>query len=548
MDAGLVSSEQLVSFCHTLATAGEEIWGLNAFSKIAPLDELLDQARASDERRAHRKHFSLLDGIPLSVKSNIAVASEPLTAGSRILGEGRQDSPPCGYDSDVVAILTRVNGSILIGKTTMDEFGMGSLGTNVILSREGSTSCHTRNPLRFLQRLDLGPHPISSLNHDAVVAKMIQMPTDDILRAHAAAYREDFETHSAGGSSCGSAASVAHGSSLLSLGTDTGGSVRLPAAFCSIVGLKPSYGVLSRHGIVSYASSFDTVGILAPTIDCASIALDKLVQRGSTRNRDSTASFHDESLPALDIHNRSHDLSDVKVGIPSAMSVQECPVSIKAAWSRAAQWLAENGATVESVSKNAISPSLVQQSLAAYYVLVSAEASSNLSRYDGFKYGVQSDNGNSLLCDEIDLTLLEHQFSSTRIQGFGVDVARRVLCGTSVLSSDRFHSHYELAARLRASLAKELTSALATNVDVLLFPTALSLPWSIEADSVDITQMFANDVMTVSPSLAGLPSVSVPVAISENDTFTPGIQVVGPRLREDSIIRVGRVLASLTSN
>jgi aspartyl-tRNA(Asn)/glutamyl-tRNA(Gln) amidotransferase subunit A len=551
IDLGLVTSEQLAAFCHSLASAGEEIWRLNAFATIVALDDVLREARAADQRRHLGERLSLLDGIPISVKANIAVASEPLTAGSRILGCGRPGTPACGFDSDTMRILLRDCGAVLVGTTSMDEFGMGSLGTNVVSrSRDAeSTNTFTRNPLKYLERLQLLPPTgvsATTLDDDAV-AQMIQMPTDKIHEAHALAFEEDAEIFSAGGSSCGSAASVAHGSSLLSLGTDTGGSVRLPAAWCGVVGLKPSYGLLSRHGVVSYASSFDTVGILAPSIDCAAIALEKVAQRrgGKTRlSLDSTASFYTESMGPLDTEHGSLDLSDIKVGIPAALSVRECPPYIQHAWSRAAQFLAKHGASIEIVSADDISPNLVQQALAAYYVLVSAEASSNLSRYDGFRYGVSADDPAENM-EETDLTQLERQFNAARVAGFGVDVARRILCGSSVLSSDRFHTHYELAAKVRACLAKEFYATLAEKVDVLLFPTSLSLPWSLgEGKDMDMTQMFANDVMTVSASLAGLPSVSVPVPGEHGSIFQPGLQVVGSRLREDLILRVGRVLGS----
>lgn len=549
LDAGLVSSEQLAAYCHSLAVAGEQVWGLNAFASLVAREELLDQARASDDKRKHGEAASIFEGLPISFKGNFAVATEPLTAGSRILGAGQKDTPPCGYDADTVRVLLRDSGALFIGTTNMDEFGMGSLGTNVVSSN--NQNAYTINPMQYLHRLDMCASSSSSMSmsEDESVADTIRTPADAILEAHSKAFDAQEEVFSAGGSSCGSAASVAHGSSLLSLGTDTGGSVRLPAAWCGVVGLKPSYGLLSRHGIVSYASSFDTVGILAPSVECAAIALDKLAQRGDISSRDSTSSFYEDSnyvsvhLETQSLAEKSNMLQGIKVGIPSSFSVEECPPEIKEAWSRGAERLQNHGASIEIISTDQVSTELVQKALAAYYVLVSAEASSNLSRYDGFRYGVGLDEETAARLGDLDsdLTPLERQYSATRMQGFGTEVARRILCGTSVLSSDKFHTQYEAAAKLRATLSQQLRSAL-EQVDLLLIPTALSAPCSLDRDRLDSTEMFANDVMTVPASLAGLPSVSIPVSLAGGGKHMAGLQVMGPRLREDMILRAGQIL------
>jgi aspartyl-tRNA(Asn)/glutamyl-tRNA(Gln) amidotransferase subunit A len=546
LDTGLVTSEQLAAYCHSLAVAGEQVWGLNAFASLVAREELLDQARASDDKRKYGEAASIFEGLPISVKANLAVATEPLTAGSRILGAGQKDTPPCGYDADTVRVLLRDSGALLVGTTNMDEFGMGSLGTNVVSSN--SQNAYTINPVQYLRRLDMRVSSSSSMSEDESVAEIIRTPADAILEAHSKAFDAQEELFSAGGSSCGSAASVAHGSSLLSLGTDTGGSVRLPAAWCGVVGLKPSYGLLSRHGVVSYASSFDTVGILAPSVECAAIALDKLAQRSGI-SRDSTSSFYEDSnyasvhLDTQSLTEKSNMLQGIKVGIPSSFSVEECPPEIKEAWSRGAERLQKHGASIETISTDQISTELVQKALAAYYVLVSAEASSNLSRYDGFRYGVGLDLETAARLGDLDsdLTPLERQYSATRMQGFGTEVTRRILCGTSVLSSDKFHTQYEAAAKLRAVLSQQLRSAL-ENVDLLLIPTALSPPCSLDRDRLDSTEMFANDVMTVPASLAGLPSVSIPVSLTGDGKHMAGLQLMGARLREDMILRAGQIL------
>jgi aspartyl-tRNA(Asn)/glutamyl-tRNA(Gln) amidotransferase subunit A len=541
LEKALISSEQLASFCHALAVAGEDVWGLAAYSHMSARDCLLDQAKESDLRRKHGKALSILDGIPISVKENIAVREAPLTAGSRILGRGKVETTPCGYDADVVNILLRECGALLVGTTSMDEFGMGSLGINSLKP--------TKSPLPYMHNLYSIDNDMASADDDIQIAKIIQLSPDEILEKHAQAFSDDDPIYSAGGSSCGSAASVAHGSALLSLGTDTGGSIRLPAAWCGIVGVKPSYGVLSRHGVVSYASSFDTVGLLAPSVDCASIALDLLGEKEGTSSRDSTSSplrfALEEVTSDAEATTNENPLSGMRIGIPSSFSVDECPSEINEAWLRAADYLSQHGAEIEEISTDDISVDFVKLSLAAYYILVSAEASSNLSRYDGFRYGPSSGEGALSMSNlDSDLTPLEKQYSATRMEGFGTEVSRRILCGASVLSSDRFHSHYEAAAKLRAALASQMHSVLENKVDLLLYPTVLSPPCRIDEGNIDSTEMFANDVMTVPASLAGLPSVSVPVPLEGGKPFLVGLQLVGSRHGEGKCLKAAKVLES----
>ena len=542
--SGLVTSEQLCAFCHALAIAGEEQWQLNAFTRLIPIQVLLDNARASDERRRQNNgNMSPLEGLPVSIKANIAVSNQPLTAASGVLS----DETPCGYDADAVSKLVK-SGAIILGITNMDEFGMGSLGTHAAPSKASGETV-TRNPSQYIRHLN----EILSLgdSNDSSMAKLIQMSSDHIMDVHADAFSSVRENtiHSAGGSSCGSAASVAHGSSVASLGTDTGGSVRLPSAWCGVVGLKPSYGLISRHGVVSYASSLDTVGILAPTVDCASTVLDCLAQRESVHgSRDSTASFYDASVSLSSLENKgkqSELLSGIKIGIPSAFSVADCPFAIRDAWNSGAHCLRDHGASIELISTELLSPELIRKSLAAYYVLASAEASSNLSRYDGIRYGPSASIDNENYQADSDMTPLEVLYSTTRSQGFGSEVVRRILSGTSVLSSDRFHTHYEAAAKLRAALTQQFHEVL-TKVDVLLLPTVLSSSCNLD-EMPDSTEMFANDVMTVPISLAGLPAVSVPVPLTSGEKnhgadASVGLQIVGSRLNEKTILEVARVI------
>jgi len=536
IESRTISSVDLASFCHSWATAGEEIWGLNAFESIISRGEILDHAKASDDRRRLNESLSPFDGIPICVKANIAVASQRLTAGSKILGLGHTDTPPCGYDADVVRRLVTDSGSIIVGITTMDEFGMGSLGWT---SYGGASRRPTRNPLPYLERLARVMGGNYTMTDDMFV-RTLKLPPDAILELHQQVMdmEESESIYSAGGSSCGSAASVAHGSCVLALGTDTGGSVRLPSAWCGLVGLKPSYGLFSRHGVVSYASSFDTVGVLARSVQCARTAYEVLAQRG-TSSRDSTFSRIEETHIDYSNFPDDQDLTGIRIGIPAAFSVEEMPDAMKKVWSKAAAVLHEQGAEVKEISTEKISTSLVQNALAAYYVLVSAEASSNLSRYDGFRYGVSSESSTS----GHGLTQLEQQYSATRTKGLGTEVSRRILCGTSVLSSDRFHTHYEAAAKLRTILAKQMHSSVSDDVDALLVPTALSFPPRMDdIHAMDSTQMFANDVMTIPASLAGLPVLTIPQDIPDESIFKAGMSLIGARLNENTLMRIGFVL------
>ena len=599
LDSGLVTASQLAEFCHSMAVAGEEVWKLNAYNHLVSLEDITQKAKDSDTRRKNGEPLSIFDGIPVSIKSNIAEESLPLTAGSAILGYGHTDTPeaplpPCNYDADTVRILLREKGGIVMGLTSMDEFGMGSLGTNVPVGKSGENPKYAKNPLPLLRHLRLddnkvqqsitiaeGRTGIASYQEDEQLASIIQLSSETIADKHREAmesYTRELETndndsshfYSAGGSSSGSAVSVAHGSSLLSLGTDTGGSVRLPAAWCGLVGLKPSYGLLSRHGVVSYASSFDTVGVLANSVDCAASALDVLAQRNTSFSRDSTFScYHDDetedTLSELSIaqsisvendgetgnDNQQLPLSGIKVGIPASFSVKECPDEIRECWSQAANALRLQGAEIVEISTDSISPSLIQTALSAYYVLVSAEASSNLSRYDGFRYGVAADlNNGAVSIKDDDMTPLERQFSASRTKGFGPEVTKRILAGASVLSSDKFHSHYEAAAKLRSALAEQMSSVLQNQVDVLLIPTVLSSPPELNGDdgsdkstsTGNNTAMFANDVMTVPASLAGLPAISVPLPLTGEETFLGGMQLISSRLKESVLLKSASAL------
>lgn len=562
LSAGILSSEDVCAYCYAVAVAGEEEWKLHAFERLASKDIIVEHARQADARRRRAASLSVLDGIPVSIKANLAVASLPLTAGSRILGTASKSVSSvaaAGYDAAVTESLLTHCGAVLIGSTSLDEFGMGSLGMNVV----GGA---TRNPLPLMKQRN------SSCWDDELLVELIRLPSDAIHELHSAALAavvSDGPYYSAGGSSCGGAVSVAHGSSMISLGSDTGGSIRLPASWCGIAGLKPTYGLLSRHGLVSYASSLDTVGILAPTVECAATTLNCILfaqQQNQSTIRDSTQIISTEAYLST-IQELTSDLgtasptakgepqqllSGIKVGIPAAFSVSECPISVTDAWCQGAEWLERHGAVLEHVSVDRISPDILQKSLAAYYVLVSAEASSNLSRYDGLRYGEAVDPASIDWNGASQFSILEKQYAITRTRGFGPEVIRRVLCGTSVLSSNRFHTHYESAAKLRAILTNQLHQTLFSKsnsddcdgaCDLLLIPTTVFPPHKTDA-VIDQTEMLANDVMTVPISLSGLPAISVPVGAwhADHNPFQVGLQLVAARHGEADLLRTAVVL------
>ena len=546
-----LSCDQLARFCFSTAVAGEDIWRLRAFSRLSSWESIEKAAQASDERRRNGRPKSQLDGIPVSIKANLAVADQALTSGSKILGEALRTKNAVGYNAEVVHHLIEDCGAVCIGITSMDEFGMGSLGTNSNIKGQPPT----KNPLAFLPSTS-GTKGTSNLDS---LMDILQQSTSEIAAVHKLSL-SDQHCYAAGGSSCGSAASVAHGSSLIALASDTGGSIRLPAAWCNVVGMKTSYGRISRNGLVAYASSLDTVGFLTRTVDCASLVMDQLGDMEQKQQpHDSTSCYYSSRLASektkgKDTNSSDQPLKGVKIGIPAAFVVGECPNPIKEAWSQGAAALQEAGASVVPIEKDVLSPEIIQQSLAAYYVIASAEASSNLARYDGFRYGIHETHILALSSSNDESSMLQRQYAATRTEGFGQEVIRRLLCGTAVLSSDKFHTHYEAAAKLRALVTQRLHDALTSSVDFLLMPTVVSPPPRLPAapdedlSTVDSTAMFANDIMTVPISLAGLAAVSVPFSTpcsssgkAEVETVI-GLQLVGHRLQEEKILSVAKCL------
>ncbi|HVC57613.1 MAG TPA: Asp-tRNA(Asn)/Glu-tRNA(Gln) amidotransferase subunit GatA [Stellaceae bacterium] len=437
---------------------------LNAFITETP-EQALAMAASADARIA-AGGARPLDGIPIAVKDLFCTKDILTTAASHIL-DGF--TPP--YESTVTDKLWQA-GAVLLGKTNLDEFAMGSSTTT---SHYGATE----NPWRK-----------SGDNRPLVP----------------------------GGSSGGSAAAVAARAALAATGTDTGGSIRQPASFCGIVGLKPTYGRCSRWGVVAYASSLDHPGPMARTVRDAAILLGAMAGHDP---KDSTSA----PLPVPDYEAAlSGDIRGLRIGIPREYHAPGMPGEIEALWQQGAEWLRDAGA--EPVE---ISLPMTKYALSTYYIIAPAEASSNLARYDGVRFGLRVP-GDSLA----------DMYELTRAAGFGAEVKRRVLIGTYVLSAGYYDAYYLKAQKVRSLIARDFAAAF-ERVDCLLTPTAPSAAFAIGDHSDDPIAMYLNDVFTIPANLAGLPALSVPAGLSA-DGLPLGLQVIGRAFDEATVLRVGEAI------
>jgi aspartyl-tRNA(Asn)/glutamyl-tRNA(Gln) amidotransferase subunit A len=445
--------------------AVEQAAPLNAFITATP-ERALDMAAAADARLQKGEGLAL-DGIPLAIKDLFCTKGVLTTAGSHIL-DGF--APP--YESTVTAKLWAA-GAVMLGKTNMDEFAMGSSNTT-------SYYGPVENPWRRVgDNRPLVP----------------------------------------GGSSGGSAAAVAARAALGATGTDTGGSIRQPASFCGIVGLKPTYGRCSRWGVVAFASSLDHPGPMTRTVRDAAIMLGAMAGHDP---KDSTSA----PVPVPDYEAAlTGDIRGLKVGIPREYRIDGMPAEIETLWQSGIAWLKEAGA--EPVE---ISLPMTRYALPAYYVIAPAEASSNLARYDGVKFGLRVD-GDSL----------DDMYEKTRAAGFGAEVRRRVLIGTYVLSAGYYDAYYLKAQRVRTLIARDFDAAF-ERCDCILTPTAPSAAFAIGEKADDPVAMYLNDVFTVPADLAGLPAISVPAGLS--DGLPLGLQIIGRAFDEEMVLRAGQVLES----
>ena len=437
---------------------------LNAYITPTP-EHALAMAEAADRRLA-RDEALPLDGIPVAVKDLFCTRDIPTTAGSRILDGFR---PP--YESAVTDKLWQA-GAVMLGKTNLDEFGMGSSNTT-------SWYGPVENPWR--------------------------RPGDNRPLVP-------------GGSSGGSATAVAAHAALAATGTDTGGSIRQPASFCGIVGLKPTYGRCSRWGVVAYASSLDHPGPMARTVRDVAIMLGAMAGHDPRDSTSAPVAIPDFEA-ALD-----GNIEGLRVGIPREYRVDGMPGEIEALWKQGVGWLREAGA--EPVE---ISLPMTKYALPAYYIIALAEASSNLARYDGVRFGLRVEGAS-----------LEEMYELTRAAGFGAEVRRRVLIGTYVLSAGYYDAYYLKAQRVRTLIARDFARAF-ERVDCILTPTAPSAAFAIGEMSSDPIEMYLNDVFTVPANLAGVPAVSVPAGVS-GDGLPLGLQITGRAFDEQTVLRVAEVL------
>ena len=459
--SGEVSARELTE-AHIAAM--ESARSLNAFITETP-EKALRMAEASDARRA-KGEAGILEGLPIAVKDLYCTDGVLTTAGSRIL-----DGFHPAYESTVTANLWR-EGGVLLGKTNLDEFAMGS---------SNMTSHH-------------GP---------------VESPW---RRAG------DKRALVPGGSSGGSASIVAARAALAATGTDTGGSIRQPAAFVGIVGMKPTYGRCSRWGIVAFASSLDQAGPMTRSVRDSALMLRAMAGHDP---KDSTS----VARPVPDYEAAlTGEIRGLRVGVPKEYRVDNMPAEIDGLWEQGIAWLRAAGAEIVEVSMPH-----TKYALPAYYIVAPAEASSNLARYDGVRFGLRV-GGESLT----DL------YEATRGEGFGAEVKRRVLIGTYVLSAGYYDAYYNKARKVRSVILRDFNEAY-EKCDVMLTPTTPSQAFAIGDKMDDPIAMYLNDVFTVPASLAGLPGISVPAGLSA-DRLPLGLQVLGRAFDEETLFRAADVL------
>lgn len=410
----------------------------------------------------------LLAGIPLAVKDNIVTKGLTTTAASKIL----ENFKPV-YDATVVEKLNKA-GAITVGKVNLDEFAMGS-------STENSAFQTTKNPW-------------------------------DLTRVP-------------GGSSGGSAAAVAAGDVLGALGSDTGGSIRMPASFTGTVGMKPTYGRVSRWGLIAFASSFDQIGWLTQTVKDNAILMSAIA---GLDERDMTSA--NQMVPdfAAGLNDQA-DIKGMKIAVPREY-MEGVDDDVREVIENSLKHLESLGATIDEVSLPH-----TKYGVPAYYILASSEASSNLQRFDGIRYGFRAD----------DVKNLEDVYVKTRSQGFGDEVKRRIMLGTFSLSAGFYDAYFNKAAKVRRLIAQDFDKVF-KDYDLIVGPTGTSTAFKIGAEIADPKQMYFNDVLTVTLNMAGLPGMSIPAGFSKDNKMPVGLQLIGKRFDEATIYKAGYVFEQTT--
>lgn len=473
-----LAQETLASLRHRIAT-----------KEIAPRDIILDLAsrieaenptigaylsRNVDAALAEADKVDVskpLGGIPIGIKDNINVTGEPCTCASKILATG-YTSP---YDATVIRQL-REAGAVPMGRLNMDEFAMGSSTENSALGTTVNPHDHSRIP---------------------------------------------------GGSSGGSAAAVAANLAIAALGSDTGGSIRQPAALCGVVGLKPTYGRVSRYGLVAFASSLDQIGPLTKTVEDSALLLNHMCGKDG---RDSTSL--DEAVPDF-TSKLGHDIKGLRIGLPKECFTSEAHPGVLAQVRAAIKTLEDLGAIVEEISMPH-----VDTGVATYYIVAPAEASANLARFDGVRYGHRSDEAQDLM----------QQYFKTRAEGFGPEVKRRILLGTYVLSSGYYDAYYIKAQQARTLIRGDYADAF-QNVDLILSPTSPTPAHKLGELKDNPLVAYLEDVFTIPANLAGLPAISVPCGTVEEDgkALPVGLQLTARALDEVTLLQVAHALEKALS-
>lgn len=463
------SARELVREClQEIETRDQE---LHAYLEVFADAE--EQAKKADNifaASSSRGALPPLLGIPLAIKDNILIEGKRCTAGSKIL-----ENYIATYDATVIKKL-KDQGAVFLGKTNLDEFAMGS-------STENSAFGPTKNP------------------HDSS-----RVP---------------------GGSSGGSAAVVAGHMALGALGSDTGGSVRQPAAFCGIVGLKPTYGTVSRHGLMAMASSLDQIGPLAKTVEDAALIFRAIRGKDSF---DATSAASNENNQLLINNDRTDFLKKIRIGVPKEYFGAGLDPEVKAIVESAVSKLQKEGAQVKEVSLPHS-----EYSLPTYYLVVPSEISANLARYDGIRFGYQK-NGDNLLD-----TYLE-----TRASGLGVEVKRRIMLGTYALSAGYYDAYYLKAQKVRRLIRQDFERAF-EKVDVLMGPITPTPAFKLGEKTNDPLKMYLEDIYTAPLNLAGLPGISIPAGkvVLEGKSLPVGVQIIGPWFQEEKLLGVAKLFETL---
>lgn len=430
-------------------------------------EQALQQAREADEQLAAGEGITPLTGIPYAAKDSISTRGVHTTASSKILAHYKPF-----YDSTAIRNLKQ-HHSVLLGKNNMDEFGMGS-------STENSGFFTTRNPWNF--------------------------------------------EHVPGGSSGGSAAAVAAGLAPFTLGEDTGGSVRMPAGFCGVTGLKTTYGRVSRYGLLALVSSFDTIGPMAHSAYDAALVLEAIAGHDP---KDSTSRV-EPVVPYSESLRKAEDLRGLRVGIPKEYFAEGLNEDVHSALRTAIR-------QIESLGAEAVEVSLphTQYAIPVYYLILFAEASSNLARYDGVRFGVSERSGKDLM----------DVYLKTREQGFGDEVKRRIMLGTFALSAGYYDAYYLKAQKVRTLIRQDFQKAF-EQVDALITPVAPTTAFRIGEKITNPLDMYLSDVHVVAVNLAGIPALSVPCGFSNG--LPVGMQIMGPHLSEETLLKIAHLYQSQT--